>query len=140
MIPRLAWLAITTLILSTAAGCGPSFGTVEGMVTIDGKPANNGTVIFSGARNLHAAGVIRPDGSYVAQKVPVGDVKVVIHQMVMLAGGPDRSGPLNGLENPDATASQLVPIPKKYQNIETSNLTCTVTGGTNRFDIELLSQ
>jgi len=128
------------LILSAESGCGPRFGTVEGMVTVDGKPANNGTVIFSGAGNRSAAGAIRPDGYYTAEKVPVGDVKVVIHQMVMMGGGPDRPGPLKGFEDPATTDAKPVPIPKKYQSIETSGLTCTVTGGANEFNMDLSSQ
>jgi hypothetical protein len=138
--PRLAWSGALMLILSAVSGCGPRFGTVEGMVTVDGKPANDGTVIFSGTDNRSAAGAIRPDGHYTAEKVPVGDVKVVIHQMVMKGGGPDRPGPLKGFENPAATDSKPVPIPKKYQSIETSGLTYTVTSGTNDFTIDLSSK
>ena len=83
---RLAWSGVLMLTLSAGSGCGSRFGTVEGMVTVDGKPANDGTVIFSSAGNRSAAGTIRPDGSYTAEKVPVGDVRVVIHQMVMKGG------------------------------------------------------
>jgi hypothetical protein len=141
VVPRLAWSGALMLILAAGSGCGPQFGTVQGTVTVDGKPANKGSVIFSGAGNRSAAGTIEPDGSYVAENVPVGEVKVAILQML---GGPARPGPLQGLPGlddvPAAPPAKPVPIPKKYQNVETSGLTCSVTSGTNEFDIKLSSK
>jgi hypothetical protein len=135
---HLAWFG--TLLLIFTAGCGSRFGTVEGTVMIDGKPANNGTVIFSGADNHSAGAAIGPDGSYVAENVPVGPVKIVIHQMMMKGGGPTRPGPLPGLEEPVAVVTNPVRIPPKYQSVETSDLTFTVTSGANEFDIALSSK
>jgi hypothetical protein len=136
----LTWSALFLLAFVSSGGCGSRFATIEGVVAIDGKPANNGTVIFSGADNHSAAGTIGPDGSYLAENVPVGEVQVVIHQMMTMGGGPDRPGPLKGIEEPVATVARPVPIPKKYQSVQTSELTYTVTSGTNRFNISLSSK
>jgi hypothetical protein len=133
------WLLCPVLLLGTL-GCGSQFATVEGIVTVDGKPANKGSVIFSGAGNRSAAGTIMPDGSYVAENVPVGEVRVSIMQMI---GGPARPGPFKAPGSDDASPAapaKPMPIPNKYKNVETSNLTYTVTSGANEIDIQLSSK
>jgi hypothetical protein len=133
---RLPWLAILV-----AVGCGPQFGTIEGTVTVDGKPANKGSVIFSSADNRSASGAIQPDGSYLVENVPVGEVRVSFLQML---GGPARPGPLQNVpgldEAPSTPAAKPVPIPRKYLNVETSGLRYTVTGGTSEININLSSK
>jgi hypothetical protein len=113
---------------------------VEGTIRIDGVPANNGTVIFSAADNRSAGGAIGADGYYIAENVPAGEVRVGIHQMMTMGGGPNRPGPLKGIEEPAATVGQPILIPKKYQNIETSGLRFTITPGGQTIDIELSSK
>lgn len=128
------------LAVVSASGCGASSATVEGMVTIDGTPANNGTVIFSSADHRSAGGAIGADGYFIAENVPVGEVKVAIHQMMMMGGGPDRPGPLKGIEEPVATVARPIPIPKRYQSIETSNFNFTITGANQHLNLELTSK
>jgi len=140
MLQRLSRL-LPCLLLAAAAGCGNRTGDIQGMVLIDGKPANDGTVIFSTADHKSAAGVIRPDGHFEVRNVPTGPVKVAIHQMVMLGGGPQKPAPLKGLEQqPAATVASPIPIPKKYQNVDTSGLGYTITSGRNELKIELSSE
>ena len=138
LIRRLALL----VVLLSSAGCGQRFATVEGTVTLDGKPANRGEVIFSGPGNYTASGTIRPDGSFVAENVPVGEVKASFLQML---GGPARPGQLQGIPGAEDGISGGAPlppvlIPKKYQSVETSGLSYKVTSGTNKIDIELSSK
>jgi hypothetical protein len=124
--------------MAVLSGCGPRFGTVEGTVTVDGKPANDGTVIFS-VGDLSAAGTIHPDGSYTAEKVPPGEARIVIHQMMLMGGATNQPGRLPGIDDAAPTAKP-VPIPKKYQSVETSGLSYTITSGTNEINIELSSR
>ena len=140
IVRRLAWSGFFLWVLVSNSGCGSRFATVEGIVLVNDKPANNGMVIFSGADNRSAAGAIGPDGSYVVEGVPIGNVQVVIHQMMTMGGGPDRPGPLKGIEAPVATVARPVPIPKKYQNVESSGLGYQVTSGINEFNINLTSK
>jgi hypothetical protein len=139
MLQRIA-LLLPGLLLAATAGCGNRAGQVQGVVYIDGKPANDGTVIFSTADHKSAAGAIRPDGHFELSNVPAGPVKVAIHQMVMLGGGPAKQAPLKGLEQPANTPGDPIPIPKKYQSTESSGLSYTIVSGRNELIIELLSE
>lgn len=125
------------LLAVFAGGCGSRSASVEGTVRINGVPANNGTVIFSSADHRSAGGAIGPDGYFLVENVPVGEVRVAIHQMMMMGGGPDRPGPLKGIEEPVATVARPILIPKKYQNVDTSNLHFTITPGDQTLEIEL---
>jgi len=64
---QLAWLAC--LALAALAGCGPSeppLVEVKGKVTIDGRPATEGGVVFRDVSNavVQLIGAIEPDGTY----------------------------------------------------------------------------
>ena len=72
--------------------------------------------------------------------VPVGEVKVVIEQMITMGGGPDRPGPLEGIEGPVATVAKPVAIPKKCQSGENSGLGYNVTSGASEFNSDLSSK
>ena len=76
------------------------FGTVFGTVIVDGKAANDGTLMLSNDDNWSAGGAIGSDGTYEIKDVPVGPVKVAIFQMAMMGNAADRPGPLPGLKNP----------------------------------------
>jgi hypothetical protein len=140
---RLGVPGILVLSLVAASGCSSSVAAVKGMVSVDGKPANDGMVIFS-AGDRSGSGAIRPDGTYDAPEVPIGEVTVAIFQMVMSEEGknaaPKGGGPLAGMENlpkADIAVADAVPIPPKYRDIKTSGLTYTVKRGGNEINIEL---
>ena len=76
---RLAGLACAFLLALAALGCGeggPPMGDVEGVVTVDGTPAAEGSVTFVPTDNkLAPAGGDIKDGKY-ALRVPAGPCKV----------------------------------------------------------------
>ncbi|HTU94054.1 MAG TPA: hypothetical protein VMF69_28495 [Gemmataceae bacterium] len=138
-------LVFTGVLAAAICGCGGGTGTVEGKVTVDGKPAVGATVIFSGGENRSEMAVVRDDGTYQAPRVPVGPVKVALMPAMMLGMG---RGPLaakggkSDMEKVPKSAQPSSPppaIPKRYTDVRTSDLTLTVKGGRNEFNIEMSS-
>jgi hypothetical protein len=152
---RPVFVILLIVVLPPAvAGCGPRTGIVKGKVTVDGRPLNGGTVFFleadvpEGQKNS-SPGTIHEDGTYQADAVPVGPVKVNLMPDLMIMGkerirgGPTALPPgnLRGAAPPPAPANAPpVSIPPKYRKFDTSGLTLTVHGGTNQFDIEMTSK
>jgi len=132
------FIVVTALLVSFGLlGCGGSkdakTGTVKGTVTVDGKPANAGTVGFKGSDGLTVSGSIQKDGTYQAVNVPAGEVQVTVTGPTGAAAKtlPDPTGGDTGGGTP-------IPIPPNYAKTETSNLKTTVKGGTtNTYDIPL---
>jgi hypothetical protein len=134
-------LAGLFLVCLVAIGCGsdgPKIGAVEGTVTVDGVPANTGSVVFTDAKGQTISGQIQADGKYRAVGVPVGDMKVTV------------TGPPTGVPAPppiamkdgpgSAPAGPPVKIPPKYGVAATSGLTFPVKSGTNSYPIQLTSK
>jgi hypothetical protein len=129
------------------AGCGPKRGTVDGKITIDGRPVNSGRVFFRSADEKSVVfAYIDRDGSYHAMDVPMGPMNVWVtpptkmerEKAQRIAAGRAKKG--TAPEAPEAPVVSFVPIPKKYQDPTTSKLTTTVQGRTNSYNIEMLSR
>jgi hypothetical protein len=138
-------LVFLGVLAAAVGGCGGGTGTVEGKVTVDGKPAVGAAVIFSGGDNQSATALVQEDGSYQTAGVPVGPVKVVL--MANMGGmGMGRAPMPKGMKGdkgdlpiPALKQSPAPPIPKQYTNVATSGLTLTVKGGRNEYNIEMNS-
>jgi hypothetical protein len=86
----LGWLVIATS-LTGSAGCSQLFGpevfpttSVKGTVTISGRPVGPGWIEFNpvdGAKGNLRTAPIRPDGSYSAERVPIGRVAVTLNNL-----------------------------------------------------------
>lgn len=101
------------------------------MVTYQGKPLATGTVLFVGDDKNPIRVPINNDGSYQANNVPLGQVKVAV--LVPPPLPPPRP---NDPKPPPPTGPAVV-IPPKYTNADTSGLTCNVTGGSQKCPIDL---
>ncbi len=142
--------------LCALAGCGGSgSGTVEGRVTLDGRPVAAGRVSFRSADGKNTAvAKIAPDGSYRVLDVPCDAMRVSVNPLDKFeriklqrdAGGAKSKGEARG---PEAQAKQsdiaealeaAMNVPEKYRNPDTSGLTLTVKSGTNTYDIEISSK
>lgn len=123
-------------LMLAAAGCGPSQATVSGKVTLRGKPVTAGTVMFVGNNNQIATGKLDEQGHYVAPRVPMGSLKVAVQTL--------RPEQLQSMANQSKEASalpsrlaNLVPVPQKYTDPETSGLTCQVNQAQQEYNIDL---
>ena len=134
---QLVVLAPLCLVLS---GC-PSdngFGLVEGVVTIDGQPADRATVRFYPTQGRGSFGQSDAEGryelKYTANKdgAAVGKHKVT----VSMAYNPEFS---------NATREQTAPgreesLPKKYHDRQRTELSADVTSGSNEINFDLTTK
>jgi hypothetical protein len=141
---------LLALAALTAAGCGPRTATVTGKVTYKGNVVKGGRVVFASEKGPSVLAVIGEDGSYTAEHVPVGNVKIAVQTKYLGvaagmgkagappkdAGGPDGQKP--GKLSPEEAARKFVAIPSSYEDAETSGLTYTVRGGSQEHDLVLV--
>jgi hypothetical protein len=143
-----------------AAGCGPQFGNVHGTVYYKDKPLKGGYVTFSSTEGKNSPSVeIKEDGTYEIAKVPAGAVKICVDTNALKppAGkGPGGGKPVaykppsdkaadKGKGPPTAykppviedRSKRYVQIPDKYIAPQTTDITYTVTSGSQEFDIKL---
>lgn len=128
-------LAGCSLVLLALAGCGGKVGTVSGKVTYRGQEVPAGLVTFYGPDNSVLRARINPDGTFTAERVPAGEVRVSVDvpqpppvpRTPAVPGGP--VDPRVGLPT--------VPIPRRYADPNSSGLVLTVHSGAQNYPIEL---
>lgn len=120
------------LICLVAVGCSGN-KRLNGKVTFsdDGSPALNGMVIFQ-KDNFISRGEIQPDGSYSLSSekandgIPPGEYKVYVSGISEMP--------------PQIPGVLVLPIPlvdSKFENPDTSGLTCTIPAPGSRFDFKV---
>jgi hypothetical protein len=87
--------------------------TVEGTVTLNGKPVTDATITFH-LKDDQFVGAKFKDGKYRVDRVPAGMVKVTI-------------------------ASKKVPLPAKYTSEETTPLSVEIKKGKGMVNLDLIS-
>jgi hypothetical protein len=108
------------MLLELGGGSGPlAVGRVTGRVTYKGKPLPGGTITFVSSGGLVAGALIGSDGTYQADRVPVGEARIAVSVRTLK----DLPG--------------LAAIPDRYADAERSGLTYTVTRGKQEFNIDL---
>ena len=120
------------LIGLVAAGCSGN-KKLSGKVTFeDGEPAPNGTVIFL-KDNFMSKGGIQPDGSYTLSSERENDGIPSGEYQVYVSGISEPPQVVPG-EMPSMPGSLCDP---KYENPDTSGLTCKIPAPRNRFDFTI---
>ena len=150
------------LVASLSAGLvgcsgAPPKAVVKGKVSIGGKNLTTGSVIFYAVNNnASASATINENGEYVMNDAPVGDVKITVSVPKAPPGGIEKMMGVAGMKSkafkdgksvdPESGKSisimgsmptNIVPIPDKYANAESSGLTYTVTRGEQTKDLPL---
>ena len=138
------WLIVLTVLLPLN-GCGrsdlPARAKVEGSVTFEGQPLNNGTISFVPDRNRgttgrSATGVIGPDGRFQLRSFEKDDGALVGFHRVQIESW--ANVPEHPLPNSDGQPQEPRPpksaIPRRYNDAATSGLTAEVkAGGKNEY-------
>lgn len=132
---RVSIWALFALLALIPIAC-QSRSNVSGKVTYNGKPVVFGTILFHGRDGLRQ-GNIQPDGSYSVLNIAAGDVKVAVNSInpKNIDMHPGKRPHLKPEPYPDAPG--WFPIPKKYDNIATSELVFKIPGGDSVLDIDL---
>lgn len=124
--------AVAVLCLSgCGAGGGPETAAVVGVVSLDGKPLDQGNVQFVSEKGKPASGNIGVDGKFSAalpggKGVPLGSCQIAV--VVTKEGNPI----------PGERIKQLVwLIPQRFGSTATSGLTAEIQPGRNELKIEL---
>jgi hypothetical protein len=146
-------LLLVGLLLALSAGCGKNYktrGTVKGKVTIDGKSLTTGTVTFTHKEDpgYSASAPIGTDGVYHMPDAPVGPCNVTVKVgKLPMTGLKDMSkapvGPvMPGEKAPTAgkIPKEVVPIPDRYAEANTSGLTFEVQKGEQEHNITLTAK
>jgi hypothetical protein len=141
----LARLTALLLLASSAGalGCGRKAGTVSGKVIYQNESVTSGEVVFlSQDGKAGARAPVQPDGSYKATNVPVGTVKVGLHNPVPMYYQQVQNWPKGVPESAEMQeaakrAARYKPTPPKYQDLNQSGLTTEVKPGENTYDLEL---
>jgi hypothetical protein len=149
--PQRSAVAGLGLIVLAIVGCGrPSTsdvtGDVSGKVTYAGKPLPSGIIVFVGLDGTHVPSQIHLDGSYVAQRVPVGTAQITVNtpwerfqaQQKQVQQNQGRRAPRPVGRLLDSRGQPIpVKIPAKYGDVHQSGLTYTVRKGSQIHDIDL---
>jgi len=122
------------MLLTALAGCGGKPATVSGVVTLDGKPLERGSVGFTPvAGGMRAAGVIDGDGSYTLSTNRDAGLEIGEYAVTVVSREP---GPENA-QGPPMPGPYITP--QHYSVESTSGLKFNVAGGSNTIDIALTS-
>jgi hypothetical protein len=147
------WLvtACAGWLLAALTGCsGGGWAKVSGRVTVNDKPVTSGRVTFVHDDGRSALAIIKSDGSYSAEKVPVGKLKVGIvgldfagyEKKIMVKR---KDGKMQDPTNPDSPPPPETPkagppgawVSPRYNDPKSSRLTADVKDGENKIDFPL---
>jgi hypothetical protein len=144
---RFSWCRGAGLLVLTTlpwlVGCGNKpVATVTGKVTYQNGPVKGGQVIFAGSDGHSVIADIKEDGTYRAEKVPVGEAKIAVQTKALgvVASMPKSSLPpekQKGRMSPEEAKRRYVAIPFNYETPETSGLSYTVVAGSQEHDLPL---
>ena len=136
------------VILLGIIGCGKNSsevtGTVNGKLTLDGKPAVAGCVVVCQhvKRGLSAGAKVDADGTFQilmqdGPSIVAGDYKVLVQPPDFKMSHEEAMKLAQANKFPKLDDSV---VPKKYRSYETSKLFMIVNQGTNKFDIPMESK
>jgi hypothetical protein len=128
--PSTMLFASVAFLMTFSVGCGdsPAVGTVEGTVSLDGKPYDDAAVMFLDAKTGQAAGTDIQDGGQFTfnEPIPTGtyDVYLAPRTVPMEEGSPE-------------AVKIDESVPEKYWNETTTDIEVVVSEGENSVTIEL---
>ena len=148
LLGRCCALGLVAVWLAACVGCGKGLATVEGTVTFDGQPVDNGSIVFEPADGAGptAGGKIEQGKYHLAGEGGVTAGKKIVRITAVRKTGRQVEGGLSGAEGaggPSAPAGTVDEIehfiPAIYN--QQSTLTCEVVAGeANEHNFELKSQ
>ena len=131
------WRCVAVLAFAAAAtGCGGgSEAVIEGVVTLNGRPLDRGSVTFIPVeRGPGASANINPDGTYAARTGSTQGLEPGEYVVTVRANADPVPNPQGGPPTPGKLLT-----PAKYGSSQTSDIRFTVESGKNHLDVKLSS-
>lgn len=135
------------VVLPVLIGCGGSkikTGKVTGMVTLDGKPLEDGRLTFVATEGRDGFADIQNGQIVNATTLKSGDgISLGIVKIAVFSQKSDGMITVKGDEDPTQTFTmekKISRIPLKYTNPDTSGITHNIESGENNITIELKSK
>lgn len=128
-------------LLLCCCGCPASndgIGTVEGVITLDGEPVDQASVMFFPQSGRASIGTTDDTGHYKLLYTRSADGAVIGKHKVTISTEVKENSDYGTEEV--ATAARKEIIPKKYLDRRKTELTATVTGGKNTINFDLKSE
>jgi hypothetical protein len=123
---------IAFLTASVAVGCSAQQdkgATVHGKVTFDGAPLEMGLIVFEvKGQGEPRTTSVKEDGTYELTGVPVGPAKVAVRTS-HLQNAAAANAKYAQKAKVKAAKSEIVMVPKRYENVTTSGLEYPVEDG-----------
>jgi hypothetical protein len=141
-------LALIALAAGCSAGKKPR-AVVKGKVTWGASPLSKGQISFFSASDPASVGTGEiVDGKYEVKDAPIGEVKITVISATTAIGAkmrlPPRPKELGGMPSemtPDGEDKHSggggIPVPDKYKDYKTTDLTFTVEKGENEYNATL---
>jgi len=133
---RRIYATVGLALLLVASGCGKRVGMLMGEVSYLGKPVVSGTVTVVDADGYPHSGSIQFDGRYTINNIPAGPIRIAVE-----SPDPRGDGETPPAQSDDPTPPKKIsgwrPIPAKYADVATSDLTFQLKPGPNSFNFEL---
>jgi len=127
-------LAAMLLLTVASIGCGGMSQApvdVTGNISIEGKPLNEGSVIFTDTKGERAYGAIQSDGTFLVPQVLPGTFRVAVSV-------PQRRRPRGNNADPNrGTRPMPVPVPNRYSSVDSSGLQFEIDAEKPDLTIEL---
>jgi hypothetical protein len=122
--------------LAAAGGCTARKPVVSGVVTLDGRPLDNGTIqFFPVAGDGQTSGAaIGPDGRYRVEASPT-KMKVVIHASKVVG----KRKAYDDVPNSPMIDIMEDILPARYSDMNKTELTADIVPGENQLDFDLHS-
>jgi len=142
---RLVLLVPVFLVLVSGCQKGNpnALAKLSGKVTYKGAPVTGGNLMLTAKKGGAINSIIiSPDGTYSLTDLPEGEMTVTIETESIKESGAEEYGGKKMPTSPQPKGANIVKgkyvkIPDKYNNINTSGLSVTLTAGDNTKDFDL---
>lgn len=154
------WRIITvSIVLFALMGCGSkshSRGVIKGKITYKGQPVNGAVLhLYSTSDKDDSSdedeGILVPvsqEGTFDSANIPPGEYKIVvtaseIPKEMGMPAVPKGMDPAKAAEmkakfqQMQGEEKPTIPYPKKYKNLASTDLKCTIQKGEQQLDLEL---
>lgn len=147
---RILRISVGLLLLTVLIGCASKrsrYGDVAGKITYKGQPVNDAALLLfpgSGDADNPITIPVDAEGNFRITDVPPGEYKLVVQgaegkdneAFLLQALPPDKRAEMKSKMQGNSSPA-TIPFPRKYQDLRTTDLKCTITEQDQPLNLEL---